>query len=444
MDRVPPNSMEAERALLGAIILENDVLNHISIKADQFYRTGHQIIFRAMDMLEYDAKPIDIVTLREELQDSGELDKVGGGAYIASLTNEVPSISNAAHYAEKIKKLSSLRDLITSASDIVSQAYEHGADSDEITSKFIDVIDSSDPNMKGADSKEVMGATFARIQRIYEGTEPPPVKTGLIDFDNKVAMCKGDLIVIAGRPGMGKTSVAMNFAREVSKTEPVAIYTLEMDKEDIGQVFIAQETGISRQHIRQKRKITPAGFASMERTCVTHAKLKKYRVFDEPVTPAYIRKTAKLMKKREGLGLIIIDYLSLMEAGVRTQSREEAVAYISRSLKMLAKSLKVPVIALQQLNRQCEGRPDKKPNLSDLRESGAIEQDADIVILAYRPEKYWPMDEQGIDASEMNKRSKFAGTIQLLVEKQRAGENCVIKLGWDGPATNITCISDRY
>jgi replicative DNA helicase len=441
IERVPPNSIEAERAVLGAVLLNNEVFVHISLRADQFYRTGHQEIYTAMCDMDTKGVPVDIITLVDALKSNNTLDRAGGAAYISTLTNEVPSVGNAVRYAQEIVRLAALRKIIHASNEIASDAYAHGADLDELSNRFLDMFESNAPELVGAGPREVMGVTFENIRAAYAGELPPPITTGLIDLDNAVSIIGGDFVVLAGRPGMGKTSIAMAIARHVAKTEPVGIWTLEMDVEDIGQVFIAQETKISRKHIRQRKPITDEGFAAMEATCRRHVASLRYRVFDKAANPSSIRKAAKLMKKREGLGLIIIDYISLMEAGIRTNSREEAVAYISRSCKRLAKELHVPVLGLQQLNRQCESRPDKKPNLADLRESGAIEQDADVVMLAYRPEKYWPADEEGIGNDERMRRLEWAGVVQLLIEKQRAGDNGIVKLGWDGPATNVFCMA---
>ena len=437
IERVPPNSIEAERAVLGAILLNNDALSSVHLRADQFYRTGHQEIFKAMNSMDAKGMPIDIITLSDALKESGALDRAGGAAYITSLTSQVPSSKHAEHYAKTVEGLATKRAILNSCHEIAAEIYENSTEVEEITNKFIDAIDADTSCDQGADPKQVMGEVFAQYESIYNGTCPPPLLTGYHALDDVVTIVNSDLIVIAGNASMGKTSVAMAIARKVAAKKPVAIYTLEMTRNQIGQVFVAQQSGIPRSHMRKRKPVTEEGWAAMHRAFQKNLKMQ-YRVFDKGGrTPAYIRKTAKLMKKKQGLGLIVIDYLQLLEPGVKLASRTLEVGYMTRTLKALAKELDVPVVLLCQLNRSVLQRPDKKPHMGDLRDSGEIEQDADTVILVYRPEKFWPSDEEGISQAEIDKRLEWQGIVQLLVDKQRAGETGVVKLKWDGPATNI-------
>ncbi len=426
--RVPPQNIEAEQSVLGAILLENEAINHALeiLGPEEFYRETHREIFRAMMELSDHNQPVDAITLTDALRTKGVLEQIGGPAYIAELADSVPTAANVAHYARIVREKAVLRQLATIATDIASSAYEANADVDE----FLDtaehrIFEISERRIKPSfhTMPELTRESLRILERLYENRElVTGVPTGFKDFDTLTAgLQPSDLIVLAARPSMGKTALALNIAAYAAMdAEPkrgVAFFSLEMSKEQLVLRMLCSEARVDSAKAR-------AGYLSerdFPKLAQAAARLSEANIFiDDSSDTTAITLKAKCRRlakdKSNNLGLVLVDYLQLMRSARPGESREKEIAEISRSLKALAKELKVPVIALSQLNRQVETRPDRRPLLADLRESGAIEQDADVIAFIYREEMY------------KGKDSKEAGVAEIIVAKQRNGPTDTVKL----------------
>jgi replicative DNA helicase len=429
--RIPPQNIEAEQSVLGAVLLENDALNQaLEILAPEaFYRESHQEIFRAMITLGERGQPVDAITLTEALRGKGVLEAVGGPAYIAELAAFVPSAANVAHYARIVREKSVLRSLSAVATEIASRAYEGTDEVDE----FLDeaehrIFEISERRIKPAfHTMHVLSRDSLKlIEQLYERRElVTGVPTGFIDLDRITAgLQPSDLVIFAARPGMGKTALALNVAAyaaiEARPRLAVAFFSLEMSKEQLVLRMLCSEARVDGAKAR-------AGFLSerdFPRLAQAAARLSEAPIYiDDSSDLSAITLKAKcrrLFRERANsdakLGLVIVDYLQLMRSSRPAEYREKEIAEISRSLKGLAKELKVPVLALSQLNRQVESRPDRRPLLADLRESGAIEQDADVIAFIYRDEMY------------KGKESKEPGVAEIIIAKQRNGPTDIAKL----------------
>lgn len=418
--RVPPQNIEAEESVLGAILLENEAINQVLevLSEDDFYRDAHRLCFRAMVGLADRNQPVDAITLTDALRAAGSLEQVGGPAYIAELAIRVPTAANAAHYARIVREKAVLRSLVSAATEIVGAAFEGHSNVDE----FLDeaehkIFEISERRIRPSfhTMQELTRDSLKLIERLYERRElVTGVPTGFDDLDRITAgLQPSDLIVIAGRPSMGKTALALNIACYAAcQAEPkvgVAFFSLEMSKEQLVLRLLCSEARVDS----AKARAGYLGERDFPKLAQAAARLSEAPIYiddSSDTSPIVLKaKCRRLKRERESkLGLVIVDYLQLMRSSRPGESREKEISEISRSLKALAKELKVPVVALSQLNRQVETRPDRRPLLADLRESGAIEQDADVIAFVYRDEMY-------------HKDSKAAGTAEVIVAKQRNG-----------------------
>ncbi|MBP1686898.1 MAG: primary replicative helicase [Deltaproteobacteria bacterium] len=422
--KLPPQSIEAEESVLGGVLLDNHSLDRaLEILApEDFYREVHRKILRAMLDLNQRSEPIDLITLTEALKMRGDLQEIGGAAFLAELADKVPTAANVGYYARIVHQKSVLRGLIETATDIARQALESGGDVDEFLDQAehkIFAISERKVRPTFFHLRDIMLTAMDSIEQMYERKElVTGVPTGFVDLDRLTAgLQPSDLIIIAGRPSMGKTAFALNIAQYVGVTGKagVAIFSLEMSKEQLGLRMLCSEARVDQSKVRTGY-IPASAFPELAKAA---SRLSESRIFIDD-TPALSvlelrAKARRLKRERESkLGLIIVDYLQLMRGHDGADNREQEISSISRSLKALAKELNVPVVALSQLNRQVETRGDKRPMMADLRESGAIEQDADVIAFLYRPIVYDKNAEEG--AAEVilaKQRNGPIGTVPL-------------------------------
>lgn len=436
-DNLPPQNIEAEQAVLGAIFLNTDALADAMeyVEPDDFYRRAHQILFQAMVDLNNDGEAIDVLTVQNYLTTNNQLDDVGGVAYIAELATSVPTAANAGYYAKIVEEKSMLRRLISTATNIITQA-NNGDDDvpsllDSAERQIMDV--SERRNRSGfREIKDVLNETLSDIDRLSQQSEDiTGLPTGYREFDKMTAGLQPDnLIILAARPAVGKTAFALNIAQNVatSTDTSVAIFSLEMSAESLVNRMLCAEGSINANHLRTGQ----LDEGEWQNLIVAMGALSNTSIFidDTPgIKMAEIRaKCSRLAKEKGNLGLVVIDYLQLIE-GSNKESRQQEVSEISRQLKKLAKELSVPILALSQLSRGVEQRQDKRPVLSDIRESGSIEQDADIVAFLYRDDYYErgesKSEEDGDDQDSLN---QDVGEVELIIEKNRAGARGTVKL----------------
>jgi len=442
--RVPPHSIQAEQAVLGGLMLENSAWDQVADRVGQrdFYRREHQLIFQAVAALAERGKPFDVVTLAEELDHKGELNGAGGFAYLGALANDTPSAANIRAYADIVREHSVVRQLIRVGTEIADSGYRPDG------RRVPELLDSAEQKVfeiaqqKARDSagfvpiKNLLTKAVNRIELLYERDDPiTGVSTGFNDLDDMTSgLQPADLVVIAGRPSMGKTSFAMNIAENVAiKSKlPVAVFSMEMPGEALTLRMISSLGRIDQHRVRTGRLEDP----EWARLTSAVSLLAEAPIFIDDMaalTPTEVRARARRLVREAGsLGLIVIDYLQLMQAPSEGETRATEISIISRSLKALAKELNVPVIALSQLNRNLEQRPNKRPVMSDLRESGSIEQDADIVIFIYRDEVY-------------NEDSPDKGIAEIIIGKQRNGPIGTVRLTFLGQYTKFeNFIDDVY
>jgi len=442
--KVPPHSVEAEQSVLGGLLLDNGSWDRVAELLDEedFYRRDHRLIFRAVRMLIERAEPCDVVTLSERLASSSELDEVGGLAYLGGLAKNTPSAANIKAYAEIVRERSVLRQLAHVGNEIANSAYQtEGKESvnllDEAEKMVFDIADRGRGGADFLHISQVLTEVVERIGILHEQEEAIiGVSTGYADLDRKTSgLQPSDLIILAGRPSMGKTSFAMNLAEHIAikGDAPVAVFSMELPSEQLVMRMLSSLGHIDQNRVRTGQLLDddwPRLTSAM--TLLNEAKLY---IDDSPgLSPLEVRARARrLMREHGQLGLIVIDYLQLMQSSSgRSENRTSEITEISRSLKALAKELKVPVIALSQLNRNLEQRTDKRPVMSDLRESGAIEQDADLVVFIYRDEVY-------------NEDSPDKGIAEIIIAKQRNGPIGKIKLAFMGQYTRFENLAhDAY
>jgi len=417
--RIPPHSVEAEQAVIGGLLLDNRAWERIADKilVEDFYRQDHRTLYQAIGQLEADNQPFDAVTLSELLANTGQLEQVGGLAYIGRLAKDTPSAANIAAYADIVRERSILRQLIAVGTDITSTAFvPEGRASRELleeAEKRIYEIAEQDMRGRGGfqEIRALLTRTVEQIDHLFE-TEGAitGLATGFDKFDEMTTgLQPGDLVIVAGRPSMGKTTFAMNIAENaaIGGQVPVAVFSMEMPSEQLAMRMISSLGRIDQHHIRTGQ-LTDDDWPRI--TSAVHM-LSEAKIFidDSPaMSPSEVRARARRLKRQHGLGLVVVDYLQLMQVAGGSENRATEISEISRGLKALAKELKVPVIALSQLNRSLESRTDKRPIMSDLRESGAIEQDADLIVFIYRDEVY-------------NEDSPDKGTAEIIIGKQRNG-----------------------
>lgn len=439
LDKLPPQNIEAEQSVLGSAMIENNALTKIIeiISRDDFYKEAHRKIFDAMIRLFEKNEPIDLITVVEELRKSGEIEAVGGEEYLSSLASQVPTAANIKYHSKIIREKALLRSLIKSAAEIVDNVYENRLDADDLVDQAERIIfHISDKRIKTSfvELKSLIKGTFETIEHLYDKKSAiTGIASGFADLDERTSgFQRGDLIIIGGRPSMGKTAFSLNIARHVGVDlkEPVAIFSLEMSKEQLAMRMLCSEAMVDSNSIRK-------GFIRKEDwSKLTNAagRLTESPIFIDDtssITVLEMRAKARRLKlEHKGLSLIIVDYLQLMKGRGNFERREQEISEISRSLKALAKELNVPIIALSQLNRGVEQRHDKKPTLADLRESGAIEQDADVIIFLYRDEFY-------------NKNTSEKGKAEIIIAKQRNGPTDEISLTFLPHCTRFTDYTDR-
>ena len=436
--RTPPYSLEAEQAVLGGLMLENAAWDQVAdiLNEDDFHLFDHRIVFRAIADLAYQNQPFDVVTLADKIkhsEDSSGINSKNITSYIATLAKETPTAANIGAYAEIVREKSVLRQLASTGTDIAGSAYQtQGMNSKELLDiaekKIFEIGDHGASKIGGFQGmKELLKTTVERIDELFErGDAITGTATGFDQFDeNTSGLQKGDLIIVAGRPSMGKTSLAMNMAEYavIQKQECVAIFSMEMPSHQLTMRMLSSIGRINQQHIRTG-KLTDEDWPRLT-SAVSMLSESKLFIDDSPaLSPTEIRARARRLKREHGLSLIIIDYLQLMQITGSNENRTNDVSEISRSLKALAKELDVPVIALSQLNRSLEQRTDKRPVMSDLRESGAIEQDADLIVFIYRDEVY-------------NEETPDKGTAEIIVAKQRNGPIFKTRLTFLGQFTRF-------
>ena len=434
LQKLPPHSIEAEESILSAILLDNSTLLDVLeiLAPDHFYRTSHQKIFSAISELFAKSEPVDLVTLTSMLRDRNELEEIGGAAYLARIVDTVPSAINVQHYARIVRDKSALRRLIAKANEITQHCYEDGGDLDQVLD-FAEgaVFEISEDKHQAAFhpiSKIIESNIDALEERQGNKALVTGVPTGFTQLDHTTSGLQGsDMIIIAARPSMGKTALALNIARNaaVDGNVPVAIFSLEMSKESLSERLLCAEARVDSGRLRGGF-LNPEDWNHITEAASALSEAPIY-IDDSPdISATSIRTKSRRLKMDKDLGLIIIDYLQLMRGRSGTERRDLEISEISRSLKLLAKELNVPVVALSQLNRKLEERSDKRPQLSDLRESGALEQDADVVAFIYRDEVY------NKDENNPNR-----GTAELIVAKQRNGPTGIVPLTFLGKYTRF-------
>ena len=426
-ERTLPHNLEAERSVLGAILVHNDAFNLAAqtIDAPDFFRDAHRRIFDKMVALNERGHAIDFVTLKEELQRSGELDDVGGPAYIASLADGVPRATNVEYYARIVKEKATLRNLIFAANKILTNAYEADQEPDLILDEAESAIFSvAEDKLKSGfiPMRDLVKESFPKIEQLFEQRRlVTGVPTGFVDLDEMTrGLQPSDLIIIAARPSMGKTSLVLNIAQYVA-TQPnltVGFFSLEMSKESLFIRLLTAEAQIDG-HRLMSGAIGQKDYGRISHALETLSAMRMF-IDDTPnLGVLEMRAKCRRLQAEHGLNLVILDYIQLMNSRGRFENRTLELAAISRSLKGLAKELNVPIVVLSQLSRAPEARSDHRPQLSDLRESGALEQDADVVVLIYRDDVY-----------NREPNNENAGIAELILAKQRNGPTGVVKLAF--------------
>ena len=417
--KVPPNSIEAEQSLLGGLMLDALAWDKVAdvIISDDFYRKDHRLIFTAIANLIEDGSPCDVVTVSEHLDGRGELESAGGLEYLATLANETAGAANARAYAKILRERSTLRALISAGNEIAGSAFStdgrSAAEVLENAEKMVfDIAEKGNRGRKGFKSlKDILPAAVDRIDLLHQSDgDITGVSTGYTEFDKLTAgLQPGDLVIIAGRPSMGKTTLAVNIAENaaIGSKVPTAIFSMEMPSQQLAFRMISSLGRVDQTHLRTGK--FPDEDWSRINTAVQLMSEAPIYIDDTPgLAPSEIRARARRLQREHGVGLIVVDYLQLMQVHGSTENRATEISEISRGLKALAKELECPVIALSQLNRSVEQRTDKRPVMSDLRESGALEQDADLIVFLYREEVY-------------NQDTPRKGVADIAIAKQRNG-----------------------
>ena len=394
--RLPPQNVEAEQSVLGSLLIDPDAILKVTsyLRPEDFYRETHGLIYRAIIDLHERRQPADFVTLCDELERDGQLEQVGGAGYLTSLLNAVPTSVHAQHYGRIVERTATLRRLISAASEISNMAYDRANDEDKIldqAEQLIFGVAQRSIDRELVPLRTILSDYYDRIQYLYEHRgQTVGVATGFIDLDRLLGgFQQADLIIVAGRPGTGKTSLALTVADFAARRHGlcIAIFSLEMPRQQVVQRLVSGATGIESQRLRTG-DINEEELARVARAMGELSETSVYMDDTPAIAPMEIRAKARRLQAEHPIDLIIVDYLQLMQAGIRMENRVQEVSYISRQLKSLAIELNVPVLACSQLSRAVESRVDKRPVLSDLRESGSIEQDADVVMFIYREEMY--------------------------------------------------------
>jgi replicative DNA helicase len=423
--RALPHNAEAEKTVLGAVLVDNSAFNSAAevLTRDDFYREAHRRIFDAMAALTERSQPVDLVTLKDELTRGSALEAVGGAAYLASLVDGIPHITNVEQWSRIIKEKAVLRNLIHASNRIAQSCFEAEDEPALILDRAEKAIfDIAERRIRQGfvGIREIVKESFRTIDQLSQSRDLiTGLATGFVDLDEMTSgLQKGDLIIVAARPAMGKTSFCLNVAQQASLRtgETVGVFSLEMSKEQLVLRMLCSDARVDSHRLRT------GGLQEKDwaRLAKAYADLSASKIFIDDsatLTPLEMRAKCRRLKAEHGVGLIIVDYLQLMSASGRAENRQQEISSISRSLKGLAKDLNVPVIALSQLSRAPEARKDRRPELADLRESGSIEQDADVVLFIYREEEYSRTEENH-------------GVAEILIKKQRNGPTGMLKLAF--------------
>lgn len=439
LGKVPPQDIEAEQAVIGSMLTDQDavIASMEVLRPEDFYREDNKIIYEAISNIYNRAEPVDIITLKAELSSIGKLDSVGGLEYIAQLPDKVPTTANIEQYVKIVENKSMLRNLVKTANEIISLGYDESEDVDNIVDtaekKIFDVMQRK--NQKGYESiKDVLLDSFNRLEELYNNKKlVTGVPSGFIELDKLTSGFHGsELILVAARPGMGKTAFALNVATYAATRAniPVAIFSLEMNKEQLANRILCSEALVDSANLRTG-KLEDDDWTKITETSSELSTAGIY-IDDTPgISVMEIRAKCRKLKLEKNIGLVVIDYLQLIQGNVRQgSSREQEISEISRSLKILAKELNVPVISTAQLSRAVEARQDHIPILADLRESGQIEQDADLIMFLYRDDYY-------------KEDSEKKNTAEVIIAKQRSGTTGKVDLAWIGKYTKFANM-DKY
>ena len=438
--KIPPHDIDAEQAVLGSMLADKDAVNAAieTLKEDAFYREDNRAIYQAIINLYSKSEPIDIITLKDELESMDKFEQVGGYEYLASLPDKVPTTANVQKYIKIVEEKAILRKLIKTANEIIELGYDPAEDVEDIMDnaekKIFDIMQSK--NQKGyTPIKDVLVESFTKLEELYNRKQHiTGVPTGFVELDYKTAGLHGsELILVAARPAMGKTAFALNIATNAALrgNAPVAIFSLEMSKDQLVNRILCSEAMVDSNKVRTG-KLEEDDWVKLAGAIGPLSESEIY-IDDTPgISVMEIRTKCRKLKMEKNIGLVVIDYLQLVQGSNKRQaSREQEISEISRSLKILAKEINVPVIALSQLSRAVEQRPDHRPMLSDLRESGAIEQDADIVMFLYRDDYY-------------NKESEKKDIAEVIIAKQRGGQTGTVELLWMGNYTKFVNLEKRF
>jgi replicative DNA helicase len=436
--KLPPQNIEAEQSILGGILIENQAINKVIeiLTPDDFYRDSHRKIFNALIDLSERDEPADLITLTNELRKIDQLDSIGGASYIASLIDLVPTAANIEYYAKIVREKSILRKLIQTSTEIITQSYEDRGD----VEGFLDeaeraIFEISEKRVKPSfySLREIVKESFKTIERLFEKKElVTGIPSGFKELDRMTAGFQpSDLIIVAGRPSMGKTAFCLNVAQyaAIEKKIPVAFFSLEMSKEQLVIRMLCSEARVEGSRLRTGY-LSESDWPRLTLAAGTVSDAPIYIDDTAALSALELRAKARRLKSEYGLGMLIIDYLQLMKGRSKAESRQQEISEISRSLKALSKELNIPVIAVSQLSRKTEERRDFRPQLSDLRESGAIEQDADVILFLYRDELY--------NRSEDNPNR---GKAEVIIGKQRNGPTGKIELAF---LDKFTTFKDLY
>ncbi|MFZ5596008.1 MAG: replicative DNA helicase [Bacillota bacterium] len=422
-DKIPPQNIDAEQAVLGALFMDREALSRVArfLKPEDFYLEGHRVIYKAFLDLDEAGVPTDLVTVTDFLRQQDSLEKIGGATYVASLAGMVPTAVNVEHYARIIEEKALLRSLISMATRIAGLGYEGGEDADRLIDEAENMLLelSSRRSTSGFMSLDrVLVEIFRIIEERYRNKgKVSGVLTGFTDLDGLCCgLQAGDLIIVAGRPAMGKTSFGLTVAHQAALKSgvPTAVFSLEMSRDQLVQRVLCAEAMVDMQKVRNGN-LTELDWNKLAGAAARLSRAPLYIDDSAGLSVRQVRAKARRLKSEKGLGLIVVDYLQLMQGSSRSENRQQEIAEISRSLKAVAKDLNVPVIALAQLSRSVEQREKKRPIMSDLRESGSLEQDADIVMFIYRDEYY-------------NKDTEKKGIAEIIVAKQRNGPTGTVEL----------------
>ena len=437
--KVPPQSLDAEESVVGGVLFDTHALDRVIevLGVDDFYRESHRKIFRAMLALSEKGEPIDLITLSDVLKARGELQEIGGATYLAELIDKVPSAANIAHYARIVREKAVLRSLINVCNDITGRCYSGQEDID----LFLDeaerlIFDVSEKRVRPSFFKmgDMIMDTIKTVERLFERKElVTGVPTGFLDLDRMTAgLQPSDLIIVASRPSMGKTSFVLNVAQYVAlhANIPVGIFSLEMSKEQLVLRMLCSEARVDNAKVRTGY----LGERDFPRLAMAAGRLAEAPIYIDD-TPGQnvleLRAKSRRLKREANIGLVIIDYLQLMRGLDAQENRTQELSEISRSLKSLAKELNIPVVALSQLNRQVEQRADRRPMMADIRESGAIEQDSDVILFIYRDEVY-------------KQDSQDEGIAEIIIGKQRNGPTGTVRLAFRREYTRFDNLATDY